>query len=350
MTSIDLENARVLLAVESLAATRGGIAKVARLTDRVLSELLPPDRIRRVTFTDSKSPADYCARGSKAKFLAAVWKHAAWSTHIIYDFLGMARTHPWIPGLKRPGLSWIHGVEVWPPIRPERLRAAKRMTEFVCNSSFTRDRAKASFAGIGRGQVCWLATEEETTPSQSQSPRPSVLILGRPDHDLYKGHRELIACWPRVLKAVPEATLTIAGDGPAIGTVRKLAEGLANVSFTGLVGADQLADLWKQTAVFAMPSRGEGFGLVYVEAMRQGIPVVASVHDAASEINVDGVTGYNVNLDNPDELPGRLVELLRSPATARSMGRAGQARWEANFCFGAFRERFSKILREFLSR
>jgi phosphatidylinositol alpha-1,6-mannosyltransferase len=72
-----------------------------------------------------------------------------------------------------------------------------------------------------------------------------------------------------------------------------------------------------------MPSRGEGFGLIYIEAMRRGLPVIASVHDAAPEVNLDNVTGYNVDLDRPDELPDRITRLLGDPDHAAALGRAG---------------------------
>jgi len=97
-----------------------------------------------------------------------------------------------------------------------------------------------------------------------------------------------------------------------------------------------------------MPSRGEGFGLAYVEAMRHGIPVVASVHDAAPEINVDGETGYNVDLEQRDALLDRVVHLLRNRDHARELGAAGQRRWSEHFRYGAFRERFLPELQTLL--
>jgi phosphatidylinositol alpha-1,6-mannosyltransferase len=108
--------------------------------------------------------------------------------------------------------------------------------------------------------------------------------------------------------------------------------------------------VWTECNVFAMPSRGEGFGLVYIEAMRHGLPVIASVHDAAPEVNLDGVTGYNVNLDRPDELGDRVIHLLRDEDSAARMGDAGRRRWAEHFRYSAFRDRFLPILTDFLRR
>ena len=105
----------------------------------------------------------------------------------------------------------------------------------------------------------------------------------------------------------------------------------------------------RHTALFAMPSRGEGFGLVYIEAMRHGLPVTASVHDAGQEVNVDGETGYNINLGTPGELPARLIALLKDRDKAAAMGAAGRRRWEDHFRFSAFRDRFLPHLRRWLA-
>ena len=74
----------------------------------------------------------------------------------------------------------------------------------------------------------------------------------------------------------------------------------SNIEFTGFLPQGQIDALWSRAHVFAMPSRQEGFGLVYIEAMRRGLPVIASTQDAGQEINLHGVTGFNA-----DTRPGR---------------------------------------------
>src|ERR1700722_13408752 len=93
----------------------------------------------------------------------------------------------------------------------------------------------------------------------------------------------------------------------------------SSIEVRGFVPEDQMEKIWGEASVFAMPSRGEGFGLVYIEAMRHGLPVIGSVHDAAPEINLDGQTGYNVNLDHPTDLGQRVVQLLRDPDQAAAL-------------------------------
>jgi phosphatidylinositol alpha-1,6-mannosyltransferase len=117
----------------------------------------------------------------------------------------------------------------------------------------------------------------------------------------------------------------------------------------GFVPDQALPAYWANSVVFAMPSRGEGFGLTYIEAMRWGLPVIASVHDAGQEINIHGETGLNVDLASPSALHDAVIELLLNRDLAARMGAAGQERWRQHFCYSAFRARFSKELHRFLA-
>jgi glycosyltransferase involved in cell wall biosynthesis len=79
-----------------------------------------------------------------------------------------------------------------------------------------------------------------------------------------------------------------------------------------------------------MPSDGEGFGLVYLEAMRASKPCIALRESAAAEIVVDGETGLLVG-DSVDELTGALARLLADPAMATALGEAGRRRWQDRY-------------------
>lgn len=350
---------RVLLAAERFAAGNSGIARVARLMARVLAEEARAGRleVEGLSLTDAEPPPGLdlpvtACGGSRLKFVSQMWRAGFRCSHLAFDFLGMCRARGAFP--RRPALVWIHGIEVWEDARADRLRAARGAEFLLCNSHYTRTRADRLHDGFARAHVCWLATEEDEPPPPKAVPSgpPIVLIVGRLDPGGgYKGHLDLIRCWPQVIAAVPNARLVIAGDGPGRAALQEMAAasaGADQIDFRGFVPEYEMANLWGAASVFAMPSRGEGFGLVYIEAMRQGLPVVANVHDAAQEINVDTQTGFNVNLDKPDELPARLIHLLRNPDAARSMGEAGRAHWQEHFSFSKFRDRFKPLLFQFL--
>lgn len=350
---------RFFLGCESVRAGNGGICRVARLVARVLAGEQAAGRCHAdgVVLSDLNPTTEVglrlrLARGSRPRFVAAANAALIGHTHFIYDCGGMARAHQRLPAPRRPNLVFILGIEVWPgTLHPGQVRAVARANLVVSISAHTRSRAASVNPRFGDAPVCWLGTEDDDPPPPAGPPAgpPRVLILSRLDDMAYKGHAELIGCWPAVRAAVPDAVLTVAGSGPAEATYRRLAAdcGLParSVEFRGFVPEADLLRLWAETTAFAMPSRGEGFGLVYIEAMRHGVPVVASVHDAGREVNLDGTTGYNVDLDRPDELPDRLIRLLRDRDLAARLGAGGAARWAEHFRYSAFRDRFLPLLR-----
>jgi phosphatidyl-myo-inositol dimannoside synthase len=351
---------RVMLGADSLQCAANGIARVARLMARVLAEQAAAGRIeaQAVVLSDARVQTDLglpvrSASGSRARFLYDMHRGALDHSHFVYDFSGIARAHPRLPLLARPYLVFAHGIEIWEQARPDRLRSARRAAVLVANSAYTRARMTALHGGLSHAEICWLATEDDgAPPPRPAQAAPCALILARIDADGgYKGHRELIACWPEVAAAVPGARLLIAGGGPGEARVRGFAQASparAAIEVLGFVEEPALDALFARASVLAMPSRGEGFGLAYAEAMRRGIPVIASVHDAGREINLDGATGFNVDLDRSETLPGALIRLLGDAALRERCGAAAQARWSEHFTYRGFRARFLPLLERLL--
>jgi phosphatidylinositol alpha-1,6-mannosyltransferase len=350
----------VFFAAESLTAGKGGIAQLARLTARVLGEEQQAGRLAvEGLVLDNHRDAPHvgfgvrAACGSRLRFVLRTHAAAVTHSHFIYDFLGMARAHCRLPLLRRAFMVWLAGIEIWENAPPVRIRTARRATLPVAISEYTRERAEQAHGRLDRVRVCWLGTEadEPAPPRSGNTGPPTVLIVGRLLRDRDKGHRALIACWPRVVSAVGDARLLMVGTGPDLDFFRHEAassSAAANIEVRGFVPPDKMPDVWKEASVFAMPSRGEGFGFVYVEAMRHGLPIIASIHDAAPEINLEGSTGYNVSLDRPHELSDRIIDLLRDPQHAAVLGSNAQKRWQTHFCYSAFKARFLPLVKDFL--
>ena len=333
----------------TLAPGQGGIARVARMCARALIgagiDLELASFLDEAPVVIDRVPA-YAARGSKWRFAAHCHRAALLSSHHFYDSAGIARAHPRVPGLRRPYALWIHGMESWDEIRKDYASAVRGGGLVLTPSRYTLERYESRHAPLPHGRACWLGTEDDDPPRAMATfaDPPSVFILARLDAgEGRKGHRELIACWPRVVGTVPKARLVIAGGGTGLEEIRGLARSSPaadRIDVLGFVPEERLSDLYRDAHVFAMPSRQEGFGLVYVEAMRHGLPVIASVHDAGQEVNLDGETGFNVDLDRADELPERLIALLAEHGSAQKMGRAGFERWQREFTYSGFARRF----------
>src|SRR3954470_1151233 len=237
---------------------------------------------------------------------------AAWRRQIVgppaalvYDLLGPSRIEAWLPRpLRAPYLVLLLGIEAWRPLPWDRFRALEKATVRLAISAYTARRARESNPRLGAIDVLPLCREEREDAGSvdrevlARAGEGYVLIVGRmAASERYKGHEQLFATSAQG----PGPRLVVAGDGDDRPRLERRAAdlGLApeRVVFTGFVSEATLAELYRRGAVFAMPSRGEGFGLVYLEAMRAGKPCLAARDGAAAEIVVDGETGLLVDPD-----------------------------------------------------
>jgi glycosyltransferase involved in cell wall biosynthesis len=142
-------------------------------------------------------------------------------------------------------------------------------------------------------------------------------------------------------------TLDLIGDGPDTEACKALAAelGLAGkIDFAGqcLDVAERLAE----ADVFVLATKWEGFPRSILEAMRAGLPVIASDVGGCGESVREGVTGFLVPKEDPEALAGRLEELMDSPDLRKRLGRAGRKSYEENFTFDAMYRKTREVYRE----
>jgi phosphatidylinositol alpha-1,6-mannosyltransferase len=194
-----------------------------------------------------------------------------------------------------------------------------------------------------RVTVCHLAPPPPV-PSELPAYRGYALAVGRmAAEERYKGHEALIAAWPAVRTRVPHAELVIVGDGNDRPRLEAFARSHAlgdGVRFTGRVGEAALSGYYDHAAFFVLPSAAEGFGLVYLEAMRAGLACIAAP-GAACEVIADGATGVIVDPQRDDDLTRAVTALFLDPERSAAMGRAGAARVRDRFT----PERFAAAVR-----
>jgi glycosyltransferase involved in cell wall biosynthesis len=177
-----------------------------------------------------------------------------------------------------------------------------------------------------------------------------ILTVGRwLANERYKGMDTLITALPRLLTRWPELQLVAVGDGDDRVWLEELAEKNGvnrHVHFLSGLSFQELSACYEACEMFALPSRGEGFGLVYLEAMARGKPVIGGAHGGAPEVIEDGVTGYLVPHGDAAQLATSIETLLSDPALAQKMGGRGRQRVEREFRFSVFAKALKKILRE----
>lgn len=146
-------------------------------------------------------------------------------------------------------------------------------------------------------------------------------------------------------------TLDLIGDGPRLAGVRELAAGRGLAERVRFLGNRRdVAELLAQAQLFVLTTDWEGFPRSILEAMRAGLPVVASDVGGVREAVADGETGFLVPRGDAGTLRERLARLLADPVLRRRMGEAGRRRYEASFTFEhMFRKTlavYEEVLRE----
>jgi phosphatidylinositol alpha-1,6-mannosyltransferase len=161
--------------------------------------------------------------------------------------------------------------------------------------------------------------------------RPRLLTVGRLSaSERYKGQDLVIQALPQLLPRFPQLQYLIAGDGDDLPRLRQLAANLgvaAHVSFLGHVAHADLPDLYRLADLYVMPSSGEGFGIVYLEAMACGTPALGLAGDGSVDPLADGELG--VVCGAPEQLVETLQKALRN--TPERTGLAQRARRRFGF-------------------
>lgn len=183
--------------------------------------------------------------------------------------------------------------------------------------------------------------------------RPTVVCLSRLVPR--KGQDMLIRALPTIRQRVDGAALVIAGGGPYLETLRRLADRLRiseHVTFTGGVPAADLPAYHAMADVFAMPCRTrgagldvEGLGIVFLEASATGVPVIAGCSGGAPETVRHNKTGLLVDGRSVNQIADAVTELLADPDRAAAMGAAGRDWVCAQWRWDALAARLSELMR-----
>ncbi|MEZ7195169.1 glycosyltransferase [Pseudodesulfovibrio karagichevae] len=164
---------------------------------------------------------------------------------------------------------------------------------------------------------------------------PLILSVGR--FSYYKGYATLV----EAARLVPGARFVVVGDGPLHGTIRDMVReyGLEDrVELPGELEDRDLRALQRRADVACLPSvdRAEAFGMVQLEAMRYGVPLVSTAIPGSGVdwVNRDGVTGLVVPPGDAASLAEALQRLIDHPRERAAMGEAGRRRLDAEFTIG----------------
>jgi glycosyltransferase involved in cell wall biosynthesis len=303
--------------------------------------------------------------GSKIQFAMAAWRVAGRNPALVIALHPHLAPILWIMRARTRNFRSIiftHGIEVWQALGWPR-GAALRSADILTGPSADTVQHLISTQHVLPGKVHRIPWgldpefEGRIVAEGSLAPTPPpgfplngqiILTVGRWDSaEKYKGADTLIAALPHVLKVAPEASLVLVGDGDDRPRLEELARTLGVsecANFLHGLSPEQLFACYANCDVFALPSSGEGFGLVFLEAMAHSKPVIGGAHGGIPDIVEDGVTGLLVQHGDAERLAQALESLLSNPSRAREMGARGRDRLEKTFSFAQFQSRLTQLL------
>ena len=338
-----------------------GVSCVARQLARAVAAAAPAARLDvwvladeiRTDLAEAAVPGQVrSAGGHRARLVRWILERTAFDSRRLLVIVAHARLAPLALPLVARGARlavYLHGIEVWRPLRRFEATAFRRATTLLANSRHTIREFQAANPAFARTPVG--CCPPGVLPPAVLHRRPSgpalVLTVGRMwREERYKGHDLLLDIWPAVRSAVPGAELLMVGDGDdRVRLERRAAEPVFGgaIHFPGRVSRADLDQLYADCDLFVMPSAREGFGLVFLDAMAAGRPCIGAA-GAAAEIIVPGVTGLLVATHDGPGLLEAIVSLLHDPARRRLMGEAGARAVAAQFTEAAFHRRAAVAL------
>ena len=364
LAPLPLRQARRMILVCPDLHEVGGIGMVSRLALRALQSYSAATGCHGEVWSYGKPAPDDSipqapnwqvryAHGRKAK--ATLWGLKAGlgdarHTLVVVTHLHLAPLA--LPLVKRGAhlAVFLMGIEAWTPLSGLRTRALQRAGQLLAISQHAVDRFKKANPDFADAavRVCLLGVPESKSEVAHQpAAEPFALIVGRlSSQERYKGHDTLLELWREATKVCPAGRLVIVGDGDDRARLENRAKELevANaVSFLGKVTGEKLELLYRDCDFFVMPSSEEGFGLVFLEAMRASRACIAG-KGAAEEVVEHGATGMVVPSHDRTALLAAITRLFRDPELRERMGHAGRERYLAHFTQAHFERRLLTAL------
>lgn len=331
---------RILALVTDAYGAAGGIAQYNR---DLLGALDASDRVREIILLSRTGTGAQQRLPGKVRQLKPRVGRTAWAAAAIraawrgrpFDvvFCGHLFSVPVAALVARIAAAplWLqlHGIEAWQRPRPL-LRAAAESAQLVTSVSRYTRRSFLTWAACDPETVKVLpnTVEERFSPGASnprlqhayglEGKRVLLTVSRLASAERYKGHDLVLQALARLAPAWPDIVYVIAGDGDDRPRLERLAADL-NVSsstrFIGHVADVDLPDLYRTAKVFVMPSTGEGFGIVFLQALASGIAVIAGDSDGSADPLRDGASGTLVPATDAAALTRAIdAALRRAPA------------------------------------
>jgi phosphatidyl-myo-inositol dimannoside synthase len=261
-----------------------------------------------------------------------------------------------------PYTVMVHGKEVWEPLPPTLRTALQQADEIWTVSRYSRDRASVSNqldSSKIRLMPCAVDGDRFTPGAKSAAlveryglanATVMVTVARLWSGDIYKGVDMTIRALGAIAQSIPNVKYLVIGRGDDQPRLAQLAKDLGvgdRVVFAGFVPTAELTEHYRLADAYVMPSQ-EGFGIVYLEAMACGVPVLAGDADGSADPLQDGTLGWRVPHRDVEAIAHACTEMLHQKATLKGRNDTQWLRQQALELFGkaAFTQRLQDALKK----
>lgn len=289
----------------------------------VSTELQPiPAKVRHVS----------AALGGVRSYVAALLKEVRKARSVGFIFCGHVNLSPlaWFAS-RVLGVPWflcIHGTEAWTRPRSiaryfvpraDRILAVSQMTidRFRAWSGVEAERCRLLVNAFRPEEFALVPKDQDLSRKWGVTDQTVIMTLGRlSELEQAKGFDRVIRALPDVARLVPDIAYVIVGSGDDKARLEIIAQecGVSDrIHFAGFVPEEEKAKAYSVADAYVMPSTGEGFGIVYLEAMACGLPVVGSAVDGSVEALKNGELGQLIDPFDKQSLVDAIVRAVRQP-------------------------------------
>jgi glycosyltransferase involved in cell wall biosynthesis len=231
-------------------------------------------------------------------------------------------------------------------------RAAKAVyrsaARVICISQKVADRIVKGVPSLAKTAVVYNGVDPQMfRPGPDDRPPQRLLTVG--NFIPVKGHELLLRAFAKIGQRYPQLTCDMVGDGPEHSRLARLAHELKisdRVRFSGRQSRRQVAEAMQRCSLFVLPSRFEGLGCVYLEAMATQKPAIACEGQGIDEIIRHGLNGWLVRPGDPDDLAAAISGLLDNENLRQRLGAAARETVVRGFTLDHQAARLEQVYRE----
>jgi len=363
---IKLRNEKVLFLTLYTFSLTGGIEKVCRNLLQVLDNFKTRQKLgdyRNLALHDKITKQNHKGYGgNKISFGLAALKESFNADIIILSHIHLlifARMIKLIKPQKRI-ILFAHGIEVWKPLKKWQQSFLNEIEIWAVSQYTAAQLHKVN--GISGKNVMILnnclplapndiATSKDTLRQKRHllTGQQAILTVCRlSSGEKYKGYDLVLLALKDLIKIYPNLRYFIVGAADDLEQKRvlKLVQDCrleAHVTLTGYVPEAKIEEYYQLADIFAMPSKGEGFGLVFLEAIAHGCKVLAGNSDGSSDALLNGELGLLVDPDDGDAIYQALLQLLKEPASQELINER-QQKVKRHFGFERYLEQVDELL------